>query len=259
MTLDLDITTGPIALFVLYLCRTTGLIFLVPILGGANVPTQVKAGLVVMISIILFLAVPNPMAETLSFDFFLVVLAARELLVGVLLGILIKLIFVPFVLAGEIVGHEMAFSMSQVVNPDTGAGGGILAVVFEMAALAIFVAFDLHHKILELLALSHVVDPPAATAALPDWIQWFFRYMVGIFKEGAVLVMPVFFLLVTLTLAIGLLSKAVPQMNVMDFSFPARILGGMAALVIFFPEMASRAHQILSEQTDMIFAFVRQW
>ncbi len=253
--------TGLVALWGLWVFRATGLVLTVPFFGGIGVPPRMKAGIVVVLSTVLFLAKPDgPDASVLPrVDWFLLVLGTRELLVGMMIGLMVRAMFVPFLLAGELIGHEMAFNMAQVVAPESGAGGTILAVLFEMFAMALFLAFDFHHDVLEMLALSYSMDLPGSGAALPNWIGWFVGYFLGILEAAVVLVAPVFFLLITLTVAVGILAKTVPQMNVLDLSFPMRILGALLAITVFLPEMAYEIHRILTHNTDLAFQFLKQW
>jgi len=258
---DFDMPTGLVALWGLWAARVTGLVLAVPFFGGIGVPPRLQAGIVLVLSPVLFLAKPDGPDHSVlpRVDWFLVVLLTREILVGLMIGLIVRAMFVPFLLAGELIGHEMAFNMAQVVAPDSGSGGTILAVLFEMFALALFLAFDFHHDVVEMLALSYAVDLPGSGAALPNWIGWFVGYFLGILEAAVVLVAPVFFMLITVTVAVGILAKTVPQMNVLDFSFPARILGAMLAITVFLPEMAAQIHRILTRNTDLAFQFLKQW
>lgn len=259
MTVDFAVAPGLAALFVLYLARTGGMMLLVPVLGGANIPLRVRVALVVIVSTVLFLARPAGSPTDLDFSLFLAVLTARELLLGLLIGTLVRAMLLPFVLAGEIVSHEMAFSMSSVVSPDSGRGSGLITVLFEMFALVIFVTFDFHHDVLRLLAVSIDATPPANGAGFPQWLGWVLAYLSFLLRTGAVLVAPLFVFLLVITLAVGMLSKTVPQMNVLDFSFPTRILAAMAAMLLFVPEMAARVHQIFQRETGALFRFLGTW
>lgn len=265
MTIDIALSTGQIALWGLFVCRATGLVLLAPVIGGQNVPVRVKAAFVLFLATLLFVVRSRDLAmltlasgDVLGLEPLLVVFAVRELLIGLFLGMLVKAMFIPFLLAGDMIAHEMAFTMAQVVSPDEGRGLSILAVIFEFFALMMFLGLDLHHKMLELFALSFESAAPGGSHSLALWLGWFLAYFVGILKSALILVAPVFLFLLVLTLAVGLLAKTVPQMNALDFSFPTRILGALLALFAFFPEMAIQVERILTHNTNVVFAFLKQ-
>lgn len=265
MTIDIALSTGQIALWALFVCRATGLILLAPVIGGQNVPVRVKAAIVLFLATLLFVVrsdditmITGANGEFVGVEPILILFAARELLIGVFLGMLVKAMFIPFLLAGDMIAHEMAFTMAQVVSPDEGRGLSILAVIFEFFALMMFLGLDLHHKMLELFALSFDAVAPGGSGSIAHWLGWFLAYLVGILKSALILVAPVFLFLLVLTLAVGLLAKTVPQMNALDFSFPVRILGALLAIFAFFPEMAVQVQRILTHNTNVVFAFLGQ-
>jgi flagellar biosynthetic protein FliR len=234
-----------IAGFALVLVRTGALVLSAPVLGQGTGFGGHRIGLIFFLSLLLYAAVGAPQAAT---NAELAVMAARELLIGVFLGFLLQLALLAVRVAGELVGQEMGFLVARQVDPTSGVVSTLITNVYENLFLLVLLALDGHHWLLRSLERSFVFAPVGelrlGRGMAPTAIDMF----AEMFRAGIVFAAPVLVFLVLVSLLIGLLSRAVPSLNVLEVGFTLRVLIALGALFVFAPLMgpAMRAlHQDL--------------
>jgi flagellar biosynthesis protein FliR len=153
-----------------------------------------------------------------------VLLVIREFLIGLGIGLVFRFIFAGVEMAGNLVATQMGFGMATLLDPQTQAQNTILAEMLVLVATLIFLAMYGHHALLRLLVQSFQEVPLATGFSLPDslfaYIPNLGRLMYGL---GVQLLAPVLALLFLIQLALGLVARAVPQIQVMMVSFPLTI------------------------------------
>lgn len=251
-------TTALLALapgWLLMLFRTGGMVFSLPFFGRADDSRWARLVIVVGMGSLLYLPDPALLELPRSLVAFGVT-ALREVLVGLLLGLGIGVIFGAVRLAGEVIGHEMGLTMSQVVDPATGAGAGVIGTFFETLAMLFFLLLDGHHQVFRLLARVNTVLPlgePFDTRAALEG----FTGLSGLLLERALLISaPVFAIMLVLTVTMLLLSRAVPQIHLMEFGFALRIVVALLGCIVFVPRLAPVLEQLFVEVIEAAGAMV---
>ena len=165
-------------------------------------------------------------------------MAVREALIGLALGFVLQCVLLAVRVAGELVGHEMAFNMAAIADPATGINSPLVTRVYEGLFLLGLLAVDGHHVLLRALSDSFGVAPIgeiALEAGLVDGTRILFSEM---FTAGLTFAAPVTVVLVLVSLLIGLLARAVPQLNVLEVGFTLRIAVALLAMLAFAPLLA---------------------
>src|SRR5579884_1645476 len=120
--------------------RVAGLLSFAPFLGSASIPARIRAGLAAALTAVLVPVVrlqPVPLTPSR-----LVLLVVHETVVGALLGLVVQFVFDGVELAGQMAGLQMGFSLETLIDPQTLADTPVLAVLFQLAAVLIFLALD---------------------------------------------------------------------------------------------------------------------
>jgi flagellar biosynthetic protein FliR len=218
----------------LFLVRTSALVLASPLLGTGSTFTGYRISLIATLSFLLYSVSGEPLAtppEPVEYA----LLALREVLLGVFLAFTLHAVVLAVRVAGEIIGHEMTFNMAQLVDPATGLNSPLVTRLYETFFFLGLLAVDGHHWILRTLAGSFERAPIGVLefdASLITIVIDLFREM---FVAGVTFAAPVIVLLSLVSLMIGLLSRAVPQLNIMEIGFTLRIVVGLVALLVFVP------------------------
>jgi flagellar biosynthetic protein FliR len=216
--------------FLLVLMRVAPILFLMPLLGSRNIPTLAKIGLALTVSLILLPSVPTESSifpqEPLSFLAFL----GAELFVGFLLGLAVKIIFAGIQMGGELVGFQMGLSIAQVIDPQSGLDSSALAEFHYFLGTLIFLAVDGHHWFFRALVQSFQVLAPGEIHLRDGFFPAFITWTGNLFVIAIKLSAPVMAVLLFTQISMGILAKAVPQVNILITSFPITICVGLVFL-----------------------------
>jgi flagellar biosynthetic protein FliR len=166
-----------------------------------------------------------PFPATWSAGVFLVV---REFLMGLGCGLVFRFLFAGVQMAGNLVAIQMGFGMATLLDPQTQAQNTLLAEMLVLLATLIFLTMNGHHVLLRLLARSYQEVPLETSISLPGGL---FTYVPSLgclmYNLAVQLLAPVLALLFLTQLALGLVARAVPQIQVMIVGFPLTIALGL--------------------------------
>jgi flagellar biosynthesis protein FliR len=223
------------AAFILVLMRTAGLFLTSPLFSSRNIPSMLKGAWALLMAFLLFTVVPIPQEIPIAgapFGF----AVARELLVGFVIGLAAYLMFVGIQLAGQVVDIQMGFGMVNIIDPMSSAQVSVMGQYFYLVATLVFLAVDGHHLLLRALADSFELVPLGQAAFTPTLAGLFNEKAAGIFLVAFRVGAPVVGALFLTNLALGVLARTVPQMNVFIVGMPLNVAVGLltAALSMGF-------------------------
>ena len=206
-----------------------------PLLGGQRVPTQVKIGLSFMLAYIILPQVRGGIPADADI-WTLGACIAGEILVGALMGYMVKLVFTGIEMAGHLSGLQMGFGMASVLDQSQEAQVSIIGQFYEMLALMIYLAINGHHVLIRALVKSFEVIPVMGlhglSAGFPEFlIRQSARMLVLMVIIAAPGVVAVFLM----NLGIGIMARTFPQMNIFVIGFPVTILAGLAVTASAMP------------------------
>jgi flagellar biosynthetic protein FliR len=233
----MDLSPGTLSTLGLVLVRTSAFVLASPLLGDGSGFGGYKVGLIGVLSLLSFAVLDVPLEAAvgpLEFG----AMAAREALIGIALAFVMQCALLAVRVGGELIGHEMAFNMSSIADPATGINTPLITRIYEGLFLLGFLAVDGHHLLVRALADSFARAPVghvAVEAGLAQGVRILFSEM---FTAGLTFAAPVTVLLVLVSLLIGLLARAVPQLNVLEVGFTLRILVALVAMLVFAPLFA---------------------
>lgn len=240
---------GTLEAFGLFMVRTSALVLASPLLGTGSTFSGYKLGLIGVLSALLYSLAGFPTVPGIDV-IALGILGVRELLIGLVLAFCVHAAVLATRVAGELVGHEMVFNMASVVDPASGQSTPLISHIYELMFLLALLALDGHHWIVRALAESYERAPIAAmqlSDALPGVALEQFTQM---FAAGMTLAAPLLVLLMMISLVLGLLTRAVPQINVLEFGFSLRIGGGLLGMFLFAPMLAPALDRLLGRLMD---------
>ena len=242
--------------FLLVALRTGCLMFFWPVWDYRVVPRQVKVFSMLVIAMALTPAVSPYLPAFPATWPAAVSLGLREVLLGLGVGVIIRAIFAGVQMAGNLAALYMGFSMVTLFDPQTQEQNTVIADFLMLVALLLFLALEVHHALLRLLAQSFVDLPLGDLKALPLQAS---QLLVGLgtlaFRLAVCLMAPVFSVLFLMQLTLGFLSRAVPQIQIMILSFPLTIALGL----LFFSLTLMFVGVSLQEQFSGLKTPLNQW
>lgn len=222
---------GWIVAVLLLSTRVAALLLSTPLLYAVTMPPLVRVLLVMALSSAIALpfarAVPALPADSMALAMALV----REAALGATLGLGVLLAFAGFALAGRLLDVQVGFGMAQVLDPATRGRVPVLSSLFALLAAVFFFLVDGHHALLRGVASSIERFPPGQGAPIPAAAVA--RELAALFALGFALAAPVVLALLLVEFALGVLARALPQMNVLLLGLPVKILAGLLALSVW--------------------------
>ncbi|MDR2801348.1 MAG: flagellar biosynthetic protein FliR [Desulfovibrio sp.] len=238
---------GLVAGFFLTLMRVSLVIFLLPFYGGEYIPVQVKAALCLVLSMALWpnLSFPGELFPTHPAGIALMVLT--EIVLGLVLGLCVYFIFAAVQTGGELMGFQMGFTMVTLADPSSGAQVSISSHLLYMVALLIFLAMDGHLHLLRALADSFALIPPGGLTVNGILTADMLNFSGTMFSLAVRIAAPVMAALLTVELALALMGRAAPQMNLLTLGFPIKIAVGFFFMSILFGIISIRMEELIFE------------
>ncbi len=236
------------AVFLLALVRVTGIFLIAPFYSGLNVPIQMKVALAFFLTACVAPLFAEQAPETLARVATPVGLAtsvASELAIGFILGMAGAVVLGAIQTAGALIAQDIGLTIANVIDPITSIQTSVIGQLQVAMAIFIFLCLDFHHGILRLVAGSFRLIP---LGGLWDHIVSGGAAKLGEFAiaqgshmwDAAVrIALPTSLVLFLVTIAMGFLARAVPEMNVFIIGFGLRVLVGMWVLVLTVPLMAA--------------------
>jgi flagellar biosynthetic protein FliR len=236
--MTIDLAGGQAAMLFLVMIRCTGLVFAAPIFGHHALPTLVKFGLAAALAIAL-----APGAGATAGSMPVILAAPLELVIGLSIGFILTMGFEAVEVAGRVISLQLGLSLGAVFSPTTESSSTALDPFFSVLAGLVFLAMNLHLAMVKTLANSFVVYPvgggwPADIAAMGA------QTVALALELGVRVALPIALVLLLVELAVALLARAIPQINVFILGLPLKMLVGIAVLAMAIPSLISGASAI---------------
>lgn len=228
----------------LFMTRTGALLLLTPLIGSGASFQGYKIALVVSVSAAMFLAQGLPPVIVTS-PAELALHIGREMTLGFALAFVLHLVLMAMRVGSELIGNEMAFNMANSVDPSTGESMPVLSRMNESLFFLALLSVDGHHWVIRALAESFDRAPIGSLSVGPDLPHMIATFFSQMFSAGIAFAAPILALLMMVSLTIGLIARAVPQVNIMDLGFSLRVGGGLMAIGLLSPTLAPAMHSLL--------------
>ncbi len=233
--MNVTINGGQVALLFLVMLRCTGLVFTAPIFGHHSIPTLVKVGLAATLAI----ALARTAGATLG-TLPLLMAAPLELIIGLSLGFILSMGFQAVELAGRVVSIQLGLSLGSVFSPTEEETSTAIDPFFSVLAGLLFLALGFHLAIVQALANSFSVYPVGGGWPM-DLALTGARTIALALEMGVRVALPIALVLLLLELAVALLARAIPQINVFILGLPLKMLVGIAVLAMALPTLVAGA------------------
>ena len=201
-----------------------------PLLGNRSIPNNIRIVMALVMAVVITPILPpvHPVA-LVSGDGLLMLL--QQLAVGAALGFTLRIVFAAVELAGQFMGLQMGLSFASLYDPVNGAQTPVLGQFLVTGSVLMLFAMNGHHLVINALAQSFIDVPISARFSLHGFaalVQW----SGIIFTTGLHLALPVTAALMATNLAIGMMARAAPQLNIFAVGFPLSLAAGFLVLYL---------------------------
>ncbi|MDR1083606.1 MAG: flagellar biosynthetic protein FliR [Deltaproteobacteria bacterium] len=249
--------------FVLVFIRLATVVAMAPILGSPNIVTEAKVALALTLALVIAPLV-SYRAEMMPMNLWdMAVLGIGELIIGLVLATLVRLVLETANLAGEYLSFQMSMTMVNLMDPQSGTQVPIVSRMVYILFVLIFLFANGHYLVLNALADSFQVAPVGfLVAGRPEIFTEVMKAAGRMYILSIKIAAPVVGLLFCVKVSFGIVAKAVPQMQVLFVGMPLYILAGLALIgfsMDFWPRLVGQglfeAQEALTRVLDMLSPF----
>ena len=224
-----------VAGFFLVLARVSPLFVLAPLFSSNLLPARVRG--IVAVALAIGLA-PVVATQTIPMETFTIAgLIGKELLVGAGFAFTIGALFAALSVAGTFLDTSIGFSFGSIIDPISGSSAAVLAQLYALIGVLIFIAIGGDAWVIQGLARTYELVPLSSAPALGSLTSGVLAAFVGIFAAAIQVAGPVLLALILTDAAFGMVSRVVPQLNVFAVGFAAKIVVGLLVLGVTLPFM----------------------
>lgn len=171
--------------------RIGAMLTFVPLYNSDTIPVLVRMILALILTYIIFFNVePYPFQQDEQI-LFLIIMAFKEVMVGIVMGFTLNLVLQGISFAGLLVGRDMGLAMSSMFDPVTGDDGNVIATILSMAAVVVFILIDGHHFVVQSLSYSFKVIPIGGFEVTEKAYEMIIKYSGSIFILAVKIASPI--------------------------------------------------------------------
>jgi flagellar biosynthetic protein FliR len=239
--------------WLLVFLRISAFMLVMPFFSITSFPVTMRVATGALAALLLAPLLPPFALDRLDFITLLGVMV-REVVVGLLLGFVSRLVFYAVDIAGSVIASEMGLNMAATLDPLTGQNSQIPGTIMFYLAALVMLTLNLHHWMLLGFEQTYTVLPVGAAHLTGTLFESVVRQTSGVFMVALQISAPVIAVSFVITMVFGILSRAVPQMNVFAESFGFRIVGGLIVFGFTLDLAAQHVSNYLNRLPDDLLA-----
>jgi flagellar biosynthesis protein FliR len=243
--------------YLMIFIRTGAIIFSVPLFGSKDFPTIAKVGMTLCIAWIIYPSVNLPSEPSTIKVLQLLPSIGAEILIGIVIGFTARMFFEGIQLGGQLIGFQMGFGIVNVFDPISGANFSIIAQFQNLLAILLFLSMNMHHWFFKAIAMSFNKIPLFYTNMPYTLLEWVIGLSSNIFLIAVKVGAPIIATLLFTSAGLGLIAKAVPQVNVLMVGFPMKIAAGLFAIGISMNMFALVVKKTFSHYGEYVFTILK--
>lgn len=231
--------------FYLTLFRISVVLFIMPFFGD-TLPNVIKAALLLVLTLAVWPKLSFPASLFPANPLNIAVMFAGEVVLGLTLGCIVRMIIAAVQIGGAIINFQMGFSMVNSIDPLTGMEEPMTTQFIYMCTMLTFLSFNGHLHLISALGASFDLVPPGGLFLTPELMNTVMEFSKQMFILGVRIAAPVIMALFLVDLALALISRTAPQMNILVMGFPLKIAVGFLFLSYVMEMMSDYVTNFIS-------------
>lgn len=224
-----------VAAFILIFARIASFMSVGPVLSMPNIPRLVKIALSLSLAIVTFPVIKIPAVNLDGGPWLFAMTVAGEVGVGLVLGYICNLLLQSLNVAGQLMDIQVGFYMASMFDPISGGQTAIISRFLFLLGLVLFLTLDGHHMLIAALVKSFQLVPLAGASLKGTTVLVIIKVFARMIALAVQICAPLLAVVLIVDVALGLLGRTSPQMNIFMLGFPIKIAVGILTLSIIVP------------------------
>ncbi len=241
-------------LYMLIFVRIIGFLIFMPVIGGNNGIAMIKIGLAMAISAMIFTSgnITEVTYVNNIMSYFMLVL--KEFFIGAIVSYIVFFVFNSAYFAGHMTDQQIGYSMSNVFDPMTNTQVPITGNLYYFSLCVLFILNKGHHMVISTIFYSYKSLPIGKAYILGNTglIYGIINILVEFLKIGFLFSLPIIAVILVMDVALGVLVRAVPKMNVFVVGMPLKVIAGLLALWVIIPLFSEFYYRIYNIISDLL-------
>lgn len=248
-----DLNYEQILIFTLVFFRIGAMLVMIPVIGENTVPLRVKGGLSLLVALVVSpsISVDATALQSETEIFAIATAMAGEILIGIILGFAAKIVFAGVQLAGDLIGVQVGFAIVSIIDPVSRSQTSVIAEFQYLIAALVYLAVDAHHMFIYAIVDSYHIIAPFGFHLADPLMQDIIKFSSGLFVTAVKISAPVMAVLLFTNVALGVVARTVPQINIFIVGFPLQIVAGLfffgLTIPVFVTLVQSALHSLNKE------------
>ena len=232
-----ELLATDVFLFMLVFARIGSAIMVLPGFGEVTVTTRVRLGIALALSFVMLPVIAVHLPALPEDSSALLLLLGGEILVGLAIGMVGRLLITSLQIGGTIIAFNTGLGSAQMFDPSAQQQGAITSAFFTTLGVTLLFVTDLHHLMLVALAESYVAFVPGGALPVGDFADLAAQMVARAFRLGLQMAMPILIVSMVIYIAMGLMARLMPQIQVFFIALPIQLVAGF--LILAFTLTAS--------------------
>ncbi len=231
--------------------RIGAMVMSAPITGAQTVPMRVKLFITLVLTLVIAPQLP-PVPQFDPFSPMTLLLIIQQVLIGVAMGTALQLVFAAIITGGQIVAYQMGLGFASMVDPQSGVTVPVVSQVYLLATSLLYLAFNGHLVLIEVVAESFTSMPIAADGLTRDGIWQLVSWGSEMFAGAVLIAIPTVASILVVNIAFGVMARAAPQLNIFAVGFPVTLTLGFLVMMFTFPSLLPQTEHLVQDVFTLI-------
>lgn len=249
MPIAIDSVLTSITLFAAPFLRLSAMMAVAPVFSASGFNVRTRALFALLIAALVAPSLPAPPVETLL-SAAGVLMAIREIGVGLILGFVVQLAFGAAVFAGQAISMTMGLGFAMAVDPQNGVQVPVLSQFYIILATLLFLALDGHLLLIAAVVESYELIPVGVAGIPVTSLSSVVALGTMVFAGGILLALPALTALLMINVAFGIVTRTAPQLNIFAVGFPVTILAGLLIMFIVMPGFIGALGELIGSAVE---------
>lgn len=224
--------------------RISAMLIAIPVIGTRLVSVRIRVSMGILIAFLVMPLIPDvPTVDPLSVEG--LTISIHQIIIGLAMGFILQLVLAALTIAGESIAMTMGLGFASMVDPANGVNVPVLSQFFLIMGTLMFLALGGHLMIIQLVVSSFQSLPIAATGLEQDGLWTIITFSSQMFIGAVWVALPAMVSILVITLAMGIMTRAAPQLNIFSVGFPVTMLMGFIILMLVMPSVLPRFNELL--------------
>ncbi len=243
--------------FALVMLRVSAFVVAWPVFSVYAVPNHAKILLALILTMLMYPSIALTGLANVRVGDEIVYLAGKEVMIGLCLGFITRLFFFAFAIGGNLVSTYMGLSAANIFNPALGIQSTTVEQFYMTIATLMFLVLNGHHLFLEGLAKSFEVLPLSMNALRTGVFGEAGTFIQEVMVIGIKISAPIMIAIFVINIFMGILGRAVPQINVLVTSLPVNVMAGFLVMIATIPILVPETELMMNAMAENLFRMMK--